>query len=391
MFKFSINFEELISLIKNSFIPAIILGFGLLNFYARTEISETSQLTLHYVFYALSFTSFLILLYFNQSKPVFLILTILLSYILINYIKKSYGAEYLGSAAFVNLCFFAPINLAFFYFYPNHRLMTKENVYLLLGIFTQFAITESLCRNNIKLGYNFFDTENSNLNGISTIIFLATIIAAFIRTSLNGRIASTALFFAIIEIFLGYYYSASPTALTIFFSIAALTVTIAIVQDVYYSTYKDVLTGLASRNSYIVDTKGFPLKYSIGIICIDDYERLSKVFGRFGIDALTKMIANRIVETEIEEQIYRYSEDEFVIVFKNEDKNTGYERLEKIRRNIASAEFILNPRRKALKLTVSCSISEKKRSDANSYEVLVRAHKAILKAHQFSQNITSKT
>ena len=47
-------------------------------------------------------------------------------------------------------------------------------------------------------------------------------------------------------------------------------------------------------------------------------------------------------------------------------------------------------RKKPIKLTVSCAVSEKKRSDANSVEVLVRAHKALQKTYKFTQNVTSK-
>ena len=51
---------------------------------------------------------------------------------------------------------------------------------------------------------------------------------------------------------------------------------------------------------------------------------------------------------------------------------------------------MLGKRQKGLKLTVSCCVSEKKRSDDNSIEVLIRTRKALQKAYQFTQNVTSK-
>lgn len=390
MLKFSFNIKQGISLIKNTFIPALFFACGLLTFYGYVELSENTMLSLHYAFYAFNFINFLILLYFNRRKPSFFILIIMLTYILINYLKRTFGEEYFTTPAFINLCFFLPLNLAFFYFYPPKLLLTKESVYFLLGLFVQYSVAEQLSQNNISLGYNFSSLPHNGLNNLSLILFLLLFLATFISISLTGYIMPTALFFTAINIFFGVYYSASPTALSIFFCTAALTLITAVIQEIYYTTYKDVLTGLSSRNSYMLDAKSFPLKYSIGIICIDDYERLRRIFGRSGINALTRMITGRITETETEETIYRYSEDEFIVVFKNEDKNTGYARLEKIRRAVASAEFIFKGNNKPLKLTVSCSISEKKRSDANSYDVLSRAHKAMQKTHQFSQNVTSK-
>lgn len=108
-----------------------------------------------------------------------------------------------------------------------------------------------------------------------------------------------------------------------------LSIAVAVVQDIYYSTYRDVLTGLAGRNAFIINAKNFPLKYSVGIVCIDDYEKLGQVFGRMGQNALTKMIASRITETEFENQVYRYTPDEFVIISKRKTKtkaSTGWKK-----------------------------------------------------------------
>lgn len=167
-----------------------------------------------------------------------------------------------------------------------------------------------------------------------------------------------------------------------------LSIAVAVVQDIYYSTYRDVLTGLAGRNAFIINAKNFPLKYSVGIVCIDDYEKLGQVFGRMGQNALTKMIASRITETEFENQVYRYTPDEFVIISKGR-QNEGFDRLEKSavpspRPNLCSAAAKADKTDRIL-----CGF-RKKRSDANSVEVLVRAHKALQKTYKFTQNVTSK-
>lgn len=114
-------------------------------------------------------------------------------------------------------------------------------------------------------------------------------------------------------------------------------------QNIYAETYKDALTGLASRNSYIIHSKDFPLKYSLGIISIDDYDKLASSFSRRGQNVLTKLIASKIVELEKDESIYRYGDDEFVIMYKNLDKKESFERLETIRRAVASASFVYHP------------------------------------------------
>lgn len=298
------------------------------------------------------------MLYFDSRKPVFFILITVLSYILINYVKKNGGESYQSSAEYLNLCFFLPLNLTIFYFLPGGKLLRKENVWLLLSVFAQFAVAEKLSAAGLAPAWNFSDTPSSGLNGLSLIFFALMLCAFFIRASVSGSIVDTALFFAGFEIFLGFYYSLLPSALTIFFAAAMLSIAVAVVQDIYYSTYRDVLTGLAGRNAFIINAKNFPLKYSVGIVCIDDYEKLGQVFGRMGQNALTKMIASRITETEFENQVYRYTPDEFVIISKRKTKtkaSTGWKN-PPCRR---LGRIYARPPQKPIKLTVSCAVSEK--------------------------------
>ena len=88
--------------------------------------------------------------------------------------------------------------------------------------------------------------------------------------------------------------------------------------------------------------------------------------------------------------LFRCTPDEFVIIFPQAEKGTSYNRLDEIRRQIAASEFILPRIKKPVKLTVSCSIADKKRSDSNVSDVFIRAHRALQKTYKFTQNITSK-
>lgn len=389
MFKLSAYFERITPLVKNGFISAVLFAVSLLVFYLYGNFSPATNLTFHGLVYALSLAGFMILLYFNQSKPVFYIICSVLCYILINFLKNKLGSSYISAAGYQNLCFFAPLNFAVFFFWPNRRLLNRTNVFLLLALFIQYAAAEQFSQQGIILNLYYMD-NGGGLSGIAFWLFIGLMAAAFIRSSLSGTIMDYALFFSTLEIFFGFYYSASASALTIFFSTNVLCLVIALSRSIYNEIYEDSLTGLASRNSYIIHSTRFPLKYSIGIISIDDYEKLASGFGRRAQNILTKLISRQLSELEKEDNIYRYNPDEFVIIYHNMDKKESFERLENIRRSIATASFEYSPRRKALKLTVSAAVSEKKRSDANSFEVLVRARKVLQQTRSFSHNVTSQ-
>lgn len=390
MNRLSIFVERIFPLIKNILIPALLFAGGIFTFYAYGHITPSSLIIIHGTFFVTCFASFLTLLYFNQNKPVFYILTITLGYILINYLKNAYGDTYNTTSYYLTLCFLLPLNFALFYYLPNQRLLSKTNVYILLGLFAQFSLGEFLGRNQIMINLPFADGYIGNLSLLGFGLFSIALLSFFITLAEKGRIMDCALFFAALNIMFGLIYSDNATAITLFFSLAAITLLISIIRDIHHNIYKDNLTGLSSRYAFMINSEHFPLKYSIGLIAIDDYEHLATVFGRRDRNNLIRMIATRIQEEENEDNLYRYNDGELLILYKNENKNESFEHLEKIRRSVASADFMLGNLKKAIKLTVSTCASEKKRSDANSMEVLFRARKVLQKANEFSHNISHK-
>lgn len=364
-----------IKLAQNFLFPAFLFALALVSFYFNLNFSEPTLLILHIAFYGISFTTCLTLVYFNQQKPFFFILSMVLAYIGINYLKNNDNIAY-----FHNLSTIIAVNMALFYFMPKALFLSRKSLYFLILIFFEISLIEHLGESEI-----YFPPE------INYLLFSVVLISFFISSSLSGAIFDNYLFFAGLSIAAGTYYAGNPSALSVFFCISSFIILVATGKELYFSTYRDFLSGLASRTSYIIDSKNFPLKYSIGIISIDNYDKLISVFGRMGTNRLTKMIAGKIQELEKENPVYRYSEDEFIVVYKNIGKEEGFKMLDAIRKAVASSEFVLSKRKKRLKLTISGSITEKKRSDANSVEVLQRAKKSLQNTNQFAQNFTSKS
>ncbi len=382
--------ERTLPLIKNIFIPAAILTAAVFAFYGFPQISFDSLLGIHILFYVAVVINFGILLFFNQSKPVFFLLLAAMNYALINHIKLAYPASFAETPLFINICFFTPFYLLFFAFLPEKRLLTNFNAAIMLLFCAQYAVIEHLSREEISLSWEIYASQ-APMGSTGQILFAAAAFILFYRTLFQGRIFDYGLFFATIEIGLGFYYADSAAALTIFFTAAALTVLAAVIADIYHDTHFDSLTGLGSRKAFMIDAKNFPIKYSLGLVCIDDYQPLAKMLGRRGRNILTRLVADIIREKEPEERIYRYSEDEFILILNiGEDKNATFNRLENIRRAVASSAFFLPHKKRPIKITVSASVSDKKRSDADVYEVLARTRKALQKTLSFSHNVTSK-
>ena len=389
MLAFFKNFKLIVPQIKNSLLPALIFACALLSYFIYGEISLFARNNLHYLFWFSCLSCFGTLVFFNRRKPFFFILTIMLSYMFINWLKRRYSLDYLSTESYINLCFFAPLNLCLFYFLPHQKLFHKSSFWLLLLILTEIALGEYLTQKGLFITFNS-QVDGINLNSLSVLLFLGFLTAAFFKCSLSGYIDDTALFFSAINIFAGFYYSANSTALSIFFAAASLTAVLGIIKDIRYALEHDFLTGLSSRRTYLKESSKFPLKYSLAVICLDNYPHLYKAFGRIRSQNLIKMLAYRLAELEPDNPLYRYSTDEFLLIFKNDTLKQSFEKLDKIRREIAASEFMFSQKQKGIKITISGCVSEKKRSDSNSTEVLLRARKTLQKTYEFTQNLISK-
>ena len=368
---------------KNSFLPAILFAIAILVFYFDPTIKDKYLKMLHIAFYTLSISSILFLFYFNRSKALFSVLTLFLSYLGLNYLRARYGNGYTDSNAFHVLFILTPLNLLLFYIVPDYPFSNRQNLYFLVLLFLEISLFEKIL--HLEAPINFIIP----LSSIGLLLFLGISVILLIHTSKNDSIINVGLFFAFLNILFAFGNNASILALTFFFPAAALTIFIALLREIYYTTFHDTLTGLFSRRSFLSDEKHFPLKYSLGIIAIDDYTNLRKVFGISAIDNLTKMITLVILENGNNMPIYRYTPDEFLIVFKGEDKNVAFKHTDQIRRSIASSEFLIK-RNKPIKITVSGSVTEKKRVDSSAIETLSRARKALQKTYKFTQNVIAK-
>lgn len=377
--------EKYLPLISNMLAPAAIFSIGLFSFLSSGEFEASTSSVFHWGFFAISFIGLVLLLNFNRGRPLFLMATIFLSYILLNYLKNRFGPELSSNVWYHNLSIFVPLNLLFFYGYFLKRFFGRPSLIILFALAFEYALGEFLG----KYGWSFtFYYQGYNL--VPFFLFFALGLWSFVNAVKSGSLFDYGILFTDICVGLGFYYSTSPSGLSIFFFMAQLILLIYLVYTLIYRHYYDELTGVYSRNSYLMQSKHFPLKYSLNIISIDNYDKLVLSIGHHNVDTITLLLADILDEMSADDSVYRYSADEFIIIYKKFDKKEAFAKAEEIRRKIAGLSFEYSSSAKPLKLTVSCSVSEKKRSDAGAVEVLLRADKALRKTLKFSHNVTSQ-
>ena len=377
--------EKYLPLIGHMLVPAILFAAGLFCFLLQDGFNFDTAQIFHWGFYIISFISLIILLNFNRGRPLFFMMVIFLSYLLLNYLKNRFGADFKTTVWYQNLNVLTPINLIIFYGYFVRRFFGRPSLFILLALSVEYTLGEFLGRQGYNLSFYW-----QGYNITSLLFFCVLGIWAFINSVKQGKLFDYSVLFAGISLGMGFYFSETASGVSLFFFISQLIMAIYLIYTLTYCYFYDELTGVYSRNSYLIQSKHFPLKYSLTIVSIDNYDKLSSVIGASNLNTITMMLSSIIEDMVGEDSIYRYSNDEFIIIYKKLDKKEAFTKAEEIRRAIAGINFEYSPGKKPLKLTVSCSVAEKKRSDSGAVEVLMRADKAMRQTLRFSHNVTSQ-
>ncbi len=377
--------EKYLPLIGNMLIPAALFAYVLFSYLLQDEFIYDSSLTYHWLFFSLSSVNFIVLLYFNQGRLLFFNTVIVLGYILLNHLKILFGSEYADTPWFENLVFFLFLDMLIFYRVHSRKFLGKTSLLMLVVIILEYTLSEQLSRYGWGISFYYY-----GIDIYPTILALAVCFMSLYYAIRDGKLTDYNIFFASLCVFCGIAYSENHYGLSLFFALSQIIIGIDIIYNLVYHHYYDGTTELYSRKSYQHQSEHFPQKYCLGIISIDAYDKLQSNLGRKSANSVVKMLARIIAQNNPDDTVYRYDDDEFVVLYKTLDKKETFSRLDEIRRLIAGLSFEYSTSQKPLKLTVSCSVAEKKRSDFNAAEVLARADAAMRKTLKFSHNVTSQ-
>ncbi len=381
------NLKYIFSTIKSSFLPAMLLFGGLLLFYAQNPYEFGLASILHYCFFGVAAITSLLLCFSNRSKPLFSLLLGMVCYCIINVLKLKYGETFSESAEFRCLCFVLPLNFVLLYFLPQSHLWQARNKYLLFGLLIEAAVFAHIYQWADLLPHIDITLEAMPLWACALWIMLLAPLA--INISFKNTIINTGLFYADTALFLGMIYANSASGQTTFFLSFVLILLGITLLSLHNSYHYDYLENVGSKIAYLNHASSkFPYKYTIALFSIDNRDKLLKVIGRKKMRVLEQMIVNRIRSLEYDLSLYRYNEEELIMVFKNEDAKHVKVFADDIRRNIAAVEFVFASM-KSIKITISVCVSEKTRKDLDANEVTERTHNALQKNYRFNCNITT--
>lgn len=382
--------EKIFKFNKGAWLPIMIMGAFLIYFFSVSEFSEENYQTIHASFIGCIFLTMIVMGSLRILSSVMLASVIYISYLMINNLRYTYGEDYIFSSGYNIWSALILPNLSLAYFIFRKQKNYKYWSFFYIFLFLQTALIEKLQNHSIDADSYYFYKHIGMFNYPALSISLICLAILLIYYIGKGKILGAATLFTSIAVFMGIYYSDNILAFSLFFLTASLILLVSSVYYVFYIRSRDEELDIENYRGYYRDAENkYPLKYSISLMYIDEYERLMKRFGPRKMQQLKKMFLERIKGVNTEVLIYNYKPDALILAFTNMNASESFEKAENIRRSIAKSIFVFNENNN-LQLTVSQCISEKKRSDADAEAVLVRAEENLQKACKFTRNITIK-
>jgi diguanylate cyclase (GGDEF)-like protein len=104
--------------------------------------------------------------------------------------------------------------------------------------------------------------------------------------------------------------------------------------------FQDELTGLGNRRSFEDALRALPRRYCLAMIDIDHFKAVNDTYGHAEGDHALRRVAAQI-KAAFGSAAFRYGGEEFAVVLPESGPEQARERLERLRRDVAEAEFVV--------------------------------------------------
>lgn len=163
------------------------------------------------------------------------------------------------------------------------------------------------------------------------------------------------------------------------------------IQEQQAKSLQDALTKLGNRAAFdehfakeIVRFHHKKFNLAISVVDLDDFKRINDTYGHTAGDKTLQVIANTLKKIIGDDAfIGRYGGEEFVLVFSDMDKVTVVNKLNILRKKVASLPFTFKNNRVSITLSIGVSLVQQ---DDNVHSAFERADDALYQAKKSGKN-----
>ncbi len=351
---------------------------------------------------------------FNRSRLVFAILILALTdRTLLIFSSGSSGLSGVGLAVYNAIAFLLPLNLAALSFTQERGIVNLRGLMRLGIIFLQVVIVYVICFFP-QLGIaDYLDYQPGSGGVLSRLPVALPAILAFgvaffllaMRFIQRETVLENGFFWALLSVFFALAVGKIGAVSTIYFATAGLVLVISVIETSHSMAFRDELTGIPGRRALEEALLKLTGHYSVAMLDIDFFKKFNDRYGHDVGDQVLRLVASKFLRVTGGGKPYRYGGEEFTIVFPGKTVSEATTHLERLRKDVAKARFVVrggdrrrkktgNPNkargsRRRVKITISIGVAERNERNGSPAQVIQAADKALYRAKKKGRNRTS--
>lgn len=397
-------------------VPAILLIAPYFAIPHLSQLSPAVQELIYYSPYVIVLLGMAFGSKFNRSRVFYFLPVLGIAVWAYDYFLLGGPQGLTGKVVLYALYFLLPLNALLFYFLKERGIYTFQGGVRLLLIVAQLLL----------LAWVIDAKELGWLGLVSKEMVSASFLAALpipqpllllLLLGFGLILAATLMRRSPIEVgFLGGFVGITVACVFItdadlfrlYIGVAALILTISVIQDSHRMAYRDELTGLMARRALNEYMMGLGKRYTIAMLDVDHFKKFNDTYGHDVGDQVLKMVGSRMKEVTGGGRAFRYGGEEFSVIFPRKSIEKTIAHLEVLRESIAAYEMQLRGKERPKKskdgkrlrskkqaantvsVTISIGVAERAGEINSPEKVIKEADKALYRAKKKGRNCLSK-
>lgn len=349
--------------------------------------------------------------HFDLSRIVFSLLVLALAdRSLLLFAAGDAATEGIGHIVFNAVAFLLPLNLLALSLIKERGILTRSGLMRLSLILSQLLLVAWICRPEMadvaaSLELSYVDPRLTGWTPIAQPALLAFVVALVLQLSryvVYRNAIESGFMWAMVAAFIalhGIRFGWTPTN---YFATAGLILFLALLEASYKMTYHDELTRIPGRFALDQALPGLGSRYAVAMVDIDHLKEFNNQYGKAVGDQVLQMVATKIAGVPGGGRAFRYSGEEFAVIFSGKSAGDTLVHLETMRKTVEAARFALSgggrlreqPEKSSgdsstgeeLSVMISAGVAERDDRKPTPDQVIKAAYKALYRAKMAGGN-----
>lgn len=343
--------------------------------------------------------------HFDRSRMVLAMLTLALADgALLLFAAGDAATEGVGRIVFNAVAFLLPLNLMALSLMTERGAMVRSGIVWLCVTLSQLFLVAWLRRPELaevaaSLEFAYVGphwTEWTPIAQPALLAFVVTLVLQLSRFLVYKNAIESGFMWALVASFIALHGSRFGWSPTNYFATAGLILFLALLEASYKMTYHDELTGVPGRLALDQALPGLGRRYAVAMVDIDHLKDVNDQYGIGVGDQVLQMIATKITNVSGGGKAFRYSGEEFAVLFPGKSAGETLAYLETLRKTVEASRSVLRSRGRLreqpeqpsedsstgeeLSVTISVGVAERDDRKTIPEQVIKAAYKALYRA-----------